>query len=255
VGAAFGGAQTIDWLLDPIREFAATAERDHYAGALVLALVVVISAGALMRIYFNQRAGRQKDKHELEVKQLELDKERLQAELDLMRRRAESASDSETLGKVPELLKLMFEQAGVSIAPQFQVLIKRFEESISEQKRGNDLSEANLRQRDVQQRELLNVNKAGFNDLGIRINDKLEEMVNKVGGMRDEVIQSLGEQINGMVEDLKQEISKLPEATAKSVEGILAEHQTKIDAQLQLILAEIRAGQTKPVEPTEPPDA
>jgi hypothetical protein len=256
VGAAFGGAQTIDWLLDPIREFAATAERDHYAGALVLALVVVISAGALMRTFFSQRASRQKDNHELEVKQLELDKQKLQTELDLMRKQAEAKSDGETLSKVPELLKLMFEQAGVSIAPQFQVLIKRFEELIDEQKRSNNLSEANIRQRELQQREQLDITKAGFNNLGTLLTDKLDgvanDVVERVNAMKNQVIEDLGKQLEGMVEDIKQEVGKMPAATAQAVlDAILP----VLNLHKQEIQALLEQSQTRPVEPTEPPDA
>lgn len=229
-----------EWLLAPLREFGALAERSPIAASIVLGLVLAIIIGGLMRTFFRQRAQRLRDLHEIELAKV---------------RESTSQTDTENLERIIRQSKALFEQAAETVKPQFTILNERLGELIAEQKRSNDLSETNIRQHDIRQREIVTINKQGFNDLGIRINDKIDQMVEKVSGMRDDVIKSLGEQITEMVSEVKQEISKLPDATAKSVGALLEEHQKKIDAQLQTILAEIRA-QTKPTEPpAEPPPA
>lgn len=237
---AFGGGQAFldDIILAPLDEYSALAERSPVAAGLVLALLISAGIFALLRAIYKQ-------KFDLALAKIKSDAHR-----------AESETDTANLTQVIKQSKVLFENAAEMVKPQFNTLNDRLLELIGEQKRSNDLGEANMRQRAHEQQQLLTINKQGFNDLGIILNDKIDDMITKVDGMKSEVIKDLGKQIQSMVDDLKTDIKGLPTDTAKALEEkilpALEQHKKDIDAKLQVLLDEIRS-QTKPVEPVDPP--
>lgn len=250
----------MEFFTKPIEDFAALAERNPLAASLVLALVISAGVFVLLRTIFKQKASQELSLNNLKFRELELENQRMQQELANAHDKNKTDADSATLERLPQLLELIFKQAGRTVEGKFDSLIERFAEMIHEQKRNNDLTEANSRQRQTEQQQILATNKAGFNNLGALLSDKLDVVVDKVDSMKEEVIEDIGEiskQLRSVVDELKGELKGLPLSTAEAIEArfipLLEAHTQAIDAKLQALLDEIRAGQTQPVKPVEPP--